>query len=212
MPKVPRRRRTVIPMAAAVLALAACGSTPPDSATTGAHTAAKGSYVARIAGTGAFLALVSDGRRLTGYLCDGRRVSRWLTTTALEQGRVALTARDGERLGTATLASGVVRGQLELDGSVHAFHAVRARGQAGLYRATVERGGRVRADAGWVVLADGSQRGTVNTFIDPLSDLARTSAAPRLDTATGTVKFNTAGTATASKLTQPGVIDIDLDR
>jgi len=67
------------------------------------------------------------------------------------------------------------------------------------------------------VLADGTQRGAVTSFIDPLSDLARpaeTSAAPRLDTATSTVKFGTAGTVTAAvaKVTQPGVIDIDLDR
>jgi hypothetical protein len=39
MPNAPRRHRTLIPISAAVLALAGCGSNPPSTVTTGARTA-----------------------------------------------------------------------------------------------------------------------------------------------------------------------------
>jgi hypothetical protein len=61
-----------------------------------------------------------------------------------------------------------------------------SRGPAGLYRATIERHDRRRADAGWIVLADGSQRGNVNEFME--SDIeVITKPAPALDPFRATV-------------------------
>jgi hypothetical protein len=103
------------------------------------------------------------------------------------------------------------------DGTSRTLTLTRQRGQAALYRATAttRRGG---LEAGWIALADGTQRGAITQFItaDPQGSARQTgtSAAPPLDTATGTVKWAIpgAGTVNAAQVSQPGVIDIDLDR
>jgi hypothetical protein len=138
------------------------------------------------------------------------RRPRLATLPALALVATALAGCDAEDRESSAATPLAARVRLP-DGTLRTMTLVHQTGRAGIYRATAStrRGG---LKAGWIVLDDGTQRGTTRQFIDPLSDLARTSAAPRLDTATGTVKFATAGTVTAAKLTEPGVIDIDLDR
>lgn len=73
-------------------------------------------------------------------------------------------------------------------GTRHRFHAQKATGDAGLYRMTEGTPGKPGfSETGWVVLADGSERGGSN-FIDPSMDNVvskpaskRTATATKLD-------------------------------
>jgi hypothetical protein len=166
-------------------------------------------------GTEAYLAVVLDRDRVAAYVCERGTTAAWFPHRPHRDGTATLHSRT--RRATLALAPTPVglRPRVRLpDGTTRTLRLALARGRAGIYRAIAKtpRGG---LEAGWIVLADGSQRGAATQLIDPLDDFARptaTGAAPPLDTATGTVKWSAAGTVTAAKLTQPGVIDIDLDR
>lgn len=210
-------RRWLATIAAAAL-LAGCGGSDPGGAPATARAAAPaaGTYVGHVPGSDAYLAVVLDRDRAAGYLCDRGTTAAWFPHRPHRDGRARLRSRSRRATLSLEPAAGGLRARVRLpEGSTRTLMLAPASGRAGLYRATARtrRGG---LEAGWVVLTDGRQRGATTRFIDPLGDLARTTttAAPPLDTATGTVKFAVpgAGTSTVSKLTQPGVIDIDLDR
>lgn len=90
------------------------------------------------------------------YLCDNDRMGLWLTgdwpeeTTTYTADGVTVTLRP-----TAQGFSGTFRNE---GGAVESFVATSATGRAGLYWAEGNYGGRDLL-AGWIVLADGQQRG-----------------------------------------------------
>jgi hypothetical protein len=170
---------------AMALMTAACGGDEEKGAT----------LVGRVEGSDAYIALVSDGERVGGYLCDGQGVSHWLAPTAVEYGRAELRSRQGEVLGTATVTDDRASGQVRLGGRTFAFGAVLATGSAGLYRAEAPG----RALAGWVVLDDASQRGSVR-FIDSEGDLL-VEPAPELAGNAKSVTLGPAGSAAVTEVT-----------
>jgi hypothetical protein len=207
-----RRPRLAALSALALVATALAGCGAEDREPSAATPLAAGTYAARVPGTDAYLAAVLDRGHVAAYLCDRGGTALWFAPRPHRAGRAELRWRSGRARLALAPAAGGVRARVRLpDGTLRTMTLAHQTGRAGIYRATAstQRGG---LKAGWIVLDDGTQRGTTTQFIDPLSDLARNSAAPRLDTATGTVKFATAGTVTATKLTEPRVIDIDLDR
>jgi hypothetical protein len=140
------------------LLLAGCGR---QSAT---EPAAMTTFVSQIAGTESFIGLVTDGRAVVAYVCDGQSVSHWFRG-GVTGGTLNLESAGGARL-QATVAETVVQGQFTLPGAAAlAFSADPAIEPAGLYRAEHEADDG-RYIAGWVVLADGRQRGLVNMITD----------------------------------------------
>jgi hypothetical protein len=203
--------------AVALLALlAGCGDSDPDRARTTARLAppAPGTYAARVPGTQAYVAAVIDRDSVAGYLCDNGHTSAWFAARPHRDGRARLASRTRRAtLALAPTATGLQARVRLPDGSARTVTLVRQTGRAGVYRATATTpGGGLQV--GWIVLADGSQRGATTQFAGKSIDLARpaqTTAAPTLNTATGTVKLNTAGTVTATKLTQPGFMGKTID-
>ena len=162
----PGRRALAIACVAATAgaagAIAGCG----DDDTAG--SAAKSTtFVGRIGYSKALVGIVTRGDTVRAYVCDGRRTGVWFDGRSSD-GAIDLQAR-GAHL-TADVGTGSVRGSVTLAGGpdepaairrrlrAMAFEAVRATKNAGLYRGTA-RGGV----AGWVVLADGTQRGVFGT-------------------------------------------------
>ncbi len=152
-------RSTPATIAAVVLlcfaagALAACGD---DDATATSADAAT-TYVGAVPGTPAYVAIAVRGTRVRAYVCDSRELATWFDGTVAD-GSAALTAADGKRL-ELTLADRRATGRVTLaPGRTSAFAAVPAEGRAGLYR-----GVHKRSVAGWIVLADGTQRGGVGS-------------------------------------------------
>ena len=168
------RRRTgaraaIVALALTGLASTACGGGDTETAVT--------SFATPLEGTDAFVGLVvdRDDRRVMAYVCDGNAVGTWFTGQADEQGAVNLASNDGARL-TGRIAGDRLSGAVSLPGRPSTdFAAGPVRAPAGLYRQRGEIGGQP-AVGGWVVLADGRQRGGVRTsagFTSTDTDLAR---------------------------------------
>jgi hypothetical protein len=136
-----------------------------------------GNYVGAVLGTDALLAIVVGKTSVVGYVCDSRTIA-----SHFEGGRqgsgfrlLAPLAYHGRgyygRLGTIrslrpggavtfTLTARGLRGTVTIGGRAHRFVATRAPAWAGYYRAEGAMNGR-SVYAGWVVAANGQQRGAV---------------------------------------------------
>lgn len=155
-----RARRRVAAVLVPVLlgALGACTGRDGGGATAGHHGVRPAAprletFVGRLDGTDAFVAVETvDGREVRAYVCDGAAMIHWLDGS-LTGDRVDAAARDG-----AGTLSATRRGD-GFTGSVlgHSFTLTRAAFPAGLYRAADPRG---VIEGSWIVLADGSQRGS----------------------------------------------------
>ena len=184
-----------------VAVLAACGTSAPPSAATSAAAPSNGavvtrSYVGTVPGTSGFVSVVADGTRAMAYLCDGVPGSgkpptfqAWLsgasdgTTVDLTQpsGRLQLQLTESAFTGTFTPTG---RSSIPLTGNV-------VSGDAGLYRA--EGGGTL---AGWILAANGEQRGAAR-------DTSGSGfAVPRLQPNQTTISFQTLSNA---KIGQVGI-------
>jgi hypothetical protein len=166
--------------ASAVVAVSACGG--GDETSTSA-AAAEGSFVGTVEGTDAYIAIISEPGKVAGYLCDGKQVSVWFRGS-VSSDQAKLQTREGKPLGNATLSSEKVTGEVSVGGSSHAFTATAASGKAGLYREAKGTPGEAGSvETGWILLADGSQRGTRTSFNgDGKADFA-----PALSSPTGKV-------------------------
>jgi hypothetical protein len=112
-------------------------------------------YVGAVDGSRALVGIARVSGRIRAYVCDSRHLAIWFDGT-VKHGSVALSSRKHERL-TARLDGHAATGTVTLaDGRSHRFRATRATGRAGLYRGTAH-GYR----AGWIVLANKTQRGAI---------------------------------------------------
>jgi hypothetical protein len=161
----------------------AAGASGEGTATAGATADAKKkvrhTYAGRVKGGGPLLAIsVRDGVAVA-YLCDGK-LEAWFKGKA-EAGRLTLTG-NGAKL-SGTFNADRARGSVSVVGRTWEFHTPTVTKPSGLWKATAEvRGAKVQA--GWVVLADGTQVGLFTR------NGAGGTAAPRLDTATGTATID----------------------
>ncbi len=141
-----------------------------------------GTYVGTVSGSDAYIALNSDGTQVGGYVSDGRQVSIWLAASDIDDGPADLVARrDGARLGEVILGPQSASGTVEIAGVEHSFSAAPATGEAGLYR-SVEGvpGAPGFQETGWIVLSDGSEKGSTN--ITDETGTTRTRPAPKRTT------------------------------
>ena len=150
----------------ALLSFAACGDDGSDETADPAPAAAR-TYVGTAQGTAAFVAVVYDGSRALAYVCDGvpgdpagttPTIQAWfngssdgaVVNVTQPEAQLALRLTETEMSGTVTLAGGR---SLPVTGRS-------VTGDAGLYRAEASGAG-ARAVAGWILAADGQQRGGV---------------------------------------------------
>lgn len=192
-------------LAACVLGLLGCD----DDDDAGATSA--GTYVGEVEGSDAYIALVTDGENVSGYLSDGTPkgvdVYYWIGASAVSDGSATLVARFGEPIvGEAEFADDEVSGQVvlhDLGGKRVAFTAELASGEAGLYSAAARRapGEHALAEAGWILAADGSQRGAVGFTIPNAPPRLR--PVPLIDATTDIVPIHGVGTMSVSQITDP---------
>ena len=186
----------------ALSVLSACGSDDPDAPADAAREASVRTYVGRAEGTDAFVAAVVDGSRVLAYLCDGMpgtpvgtapTLQAWFNGTS--DGREVNVEQEGSRLhvdlrgdtmtGVVTLAGGR---RLEVSGRA-------VDGEAGLYRAEAT-GDQGKAVAGWILSADGEQRGGVGGS----GSLSTLSGTTLLNTTQLTFSFQSLATSRISKV------------
>ncbi|MCA1702761.1 MAG: hypothetical protein LC808_05615 [Actinobacteria bacterium] len=155
-------------LALAVVVSAGCSSSGSSKATsTTLGAAVTHSYAGAAEGTAAFVGVVVDGSRALAYVCDGvpadpegtaPTIQAWFNgpsnggsvDVTQADNRLELQLTDSTMTGTLTLADGR---QIPVTGTV-------TTGDAGLYRAEASGDGS-KAVAGWILAADGQQRGGV---------------------------------------------------
>jgi hypothetical protein len=171
---------------------AAPGTAPAATASTHqADVPPKADYVAQVNGGGAAVAISVDAGHAVAYICNGHGVAAWYRGTAAAGG-LHLTGKNGARL-NVEYRTGRATGSIMADGTKYTFSApvvgnVRpGRRRPGLYEATGVVDG-VSVKAGWVVLPNGGQLGSVE--YDPSSAVPPTAQAPALDLTTGTAQYD----------------------
>jgi hypothetical protein len=175
-------------------ASAAAPQTTPaaTSSTSSSYVPPQADYVAMVNGGGAAVAISVHQGKAVAYICDGHAVAAWYRGTAVH-GKLDLTGKNGARL-RVDYRSGKEEGSVMADGVRYTFSASMVHGvlptghrKPGLYEATATVHG-VKIKAGWIVLPDGSQVGSVEYFPD--SAIPPTAQAPLLDLATGTAQYD----------------------
>jgi hypothetical protein len=116
-------------------------------------------WAGRVEGTNAYISVFTlDDGQAGAYLADGQRIAT-LVLGRIENGMLDLEPARGTTV-TGTAQGDMVQGTATIDGSQYAFSAERATGTAGWYRGRATIAGQAVA-AGYIILADGSQRGAV---------------------------------------------------
>jgi hypothetical protein len=171
--------------------------TAPAAAPTGTASAyqagvpAQADYVGQVDGGGAAVAISVHSGKAVAYICNGHAVAAWLRGTA-QGGKLDLTGKNGAQL-SVNYRTGMAAGSIMADGTRYNFSAPLVRGvpsgqrPPGLYEATATVDG-VKVKAGWIVLQNGSQVGSVEYLLG--SAVLPTAQAPVLDLTTGTAQYD----------------------
>ena len=133
-------------------------------------------YVGRVDGNHGSVAIAVHDNFAIAYYCDGSTEEAWLSGTP-HDGKLSMTGKDAASL-TANYALGHAHGKVLVHGITYTFSIIAVHRPSGLYQsiATV-RGAKVKA--GWIVLADGTQVGSLEPNADSANPSAQ--AAPMLD-------------------------------
>ena len=149
-------------------------------------TPTRADFAGRVGGGGGSVAVSVHGDKAIAYVCNGSTVEGWMSGK-VENGKLTLTGKNQAHL-TASIHTGTVTGDVEAHGTDYSFSVStvsKSSGKSsGLYQATAVVQGKT-IKAGWIVLGDGTQIGSVET-----DETARNAVtAPKLDVATMTARI-----------------------
>jgi serine/threonine-protein kinase len=131
----------------------------------------------------ASVAISIRGSQAIAYVCNGSVVESWLQGTAAG-GKLVMTGKDGAQL-SGNFTSKRAFGDVASHGLHYSFSVYTVHKPSGLYRATADvRGAQVKA--GWIVLPDGTQVGSLESDADSAAPAA--AQAPALDVTAGTAQ------------------------
>jgi hypothetical protein len=158
-------------------------ASPTPTATTVANVPARANYAGEVNGGGASVAISIHHGQAIAYVCNGSVIEAWLKGTAAG-GHLTMTGKGRARL-SATYRSKRAVGHVVAHGVRYTFSAPAVHKPSGLYRAiAIVRGAKIKA--GWIVLPDGTQVGSLESNADaPAPSAAR---APMLDVTSGTAQ------------------------
>ncbi len=136
------------------------------SPTTVTTSPVNATYAGRVGGGGGSVAVsIHDGQAIA-YVCNGSTVEAWFKGTAVN-GVLIMTGKNHSHF-SAIYDFGKVTGDVLAHGTDYSFSLPVVNKPSGLYRATaVVRGATIKA--GWIVLSDGTQVGSV----EPAPQFAR---------------------------------------
>lgn len=149
-------------------------------------TPTRADFTGRVGGGGGSVAVAVHGDKAIAYVCNGSTVEGWMRGK-VNGDKLVLTGKNQTHL-TASYHAGKVTGDVEAHGTDYSFSvstvSKSSSKSSGLYQATeVVQGKTIKA--GWIVLGDGTQIGSVE--INPSGKDAVT--APKLDVATMTARI-----------------------
>jgi hypothetical protein len=158
-------------------------ASPSPAATPVATAPARADYAGRVQGGGASVAISIHGGQAIAYVCNGSSIEGWYKGTATG-GVLIMTGKNHAHL-SAIYDFGKATGDVLAHGTDYRFAVTVVHKPSGLYQAiAVVRGATIKA--GWIVLPDGTQVGS----LEPNADAAAPSATrgPVLDVAAGTAR------------------------
>ena len=158
-------------------------ASPTPTATVVANVPARANYAGEVNGGGASVAISIHHGQAIAYVCNGSVIEAWLKGTAVN-GHLTIPGKGHARL-SATYRSKRAVGHVIAHGVRYTFSAPAVHKPSGLYRAiAVVRGAKIKA--GWIVLPDGTQVGSLESNADAAAPSAK--RAPALDVTTGTAQ------------------------
>ena len=162
-------------------AVSAPAAAPSPSATR--TTPTRANYAGRVGGGGGSVAVSVHGDKAIAYVCNGSTVEGWMRGK-VQGGKLVLTGKNKAHL-TASYHAGKVTGDVEAHGTDYSFSVSTVNKPSGLYQATaVVQGKKIKA--GWIVLGDGTQIGSLETDADSAENAV---TAPKLDVTTMTARI-----------------------
>ena len=168
--------------ASATVASSASAS-PSPSTSQGFVIPPHANYVGEVQGNLGSVAIVVHDTFAIAYFCNGKTQEAWLKGTP-HNGKLSMTGKNNASL-TANYALGHARGTVIVDGVSHVFSIIAVHKPSGLFQSiAVVRGATVKA--GWIVLANGTQVGSLEP--DPNSATPSAQTAPKLDLSTLTAQ------------------------
>lgn len=182
-PASPAAAATPAPASTATATAQPSSASPTPTATAVANVPARANYAGEVNGGGASVAISIHRGQAIAYVCNGSVIEAWLKGTAAG-GHLTMTGKGRARL-SATYRSKKAVGHVVAHGIRYTFSAPAVHKPSGLYRSiAVVRGAKIKA--GWIVLPDGSQVGSLEANADASAPSA--TRAPMLDVTTGTAQ------------------------
>jgi serine/threonine-protein kinase len=169
---------------AATATAAASGTQSPSASASATSTAGfvippHANYVGQVESGRGSVAIVVHDTFAVAYFCNGSTQEAWLNGTP-EHGKLSMTGKDHASL-TANYALGHARGTVVVNGISYPFSIIAVHKPSGLFQSIANvRGATVKA--GWIVLANGTQVGSLNPNVNGATQTSQ--AAPKLDLST----------------------------
>ena len=176
---------TPAPPSTAIAQSSPASPTPTATSTASAVVTApaRADYAGEVQGGGASVAIsIHDGQAIA-YVCNGSVIEAWYKGTAVG-GVLIMTGKNHAHL-SAIYDFSKATGDILAHGTDYRFSVSVVHKPSGLYQAiAVVRGATIKA--GWIVLADGTQVGSLEADADAAAPSA--TRAPALDVAAGTAR------------------------
>jgi serine/threonine-protein kinase len=138
-------------------------------------------YVGQVMGNLGSIAIVVHDTSAVAYFCNGGSIEAWMSGVP-DHGKLNLTGKNNASA-QVNYALGHARGWVNVDGNHYLFSIIAVHAPSGLYRSiAVVRGATVKA--GWIVLANGTEVGSLE--VDPSSPAPTAHKAPALNLSTNT--------------------------
>jgi hypothetical protein len=169
----------------------AASASQSASASAAASASASGSFVipphanydGEVQGNLGAVALVVHDTFAIAYFCNGSTVEAWFSGTP-DNGKLNMTGKGAASAGatlTANYALGHARGTVVIKGVSYVFSIIAVHKPSGLFQSIANvRGATVKA--GWIVLANGTQVGSLNPDLNAANAVSQ--AAPKLNLST----------------------------
>jgi hypothetical protein len=169
----------------AAASTAAAGGSQSASAAPSASASASGSFVipphanynGEVQGNKGAVALVIHDTFAIAYFCNGSTIESWFSGTP-HNGQLTMQAKGSNGSLIANYALGHARGTVTVNGVAYVFSIIAVHKPSGLFQSIANvRGASIKA--GWIVLADGTEVGSLNPDVNSANSVSQ--AAPKLD-------------------------------
>jgi hypothetical protein len=175
-PTVPAATAAPSPSPAVTASPAAASPSPSETGSGGFVIPDHANYVGPVQAGGGAIAITLHDNIAIAYYCNGKTIEEWMNGVP-SHGHLVLKGKNGAHA-EVDYALGHARGHVHVDGFSYTFSVIAVHKPSGLYRSiAVVRGATVKA--GWIVLADGTEVGSIE--LDPNAAAPKAQAAPPLN-------------------------------